>query len=289
MRNKALVAVAGAVLLVVAAAAIYGQVRTAAHTTIATDRTSSPPQTQIIQDGIMPPSPDQIALTRANRVYLWALSLTALFGAVGIGASAFIINYSDRVGEAQAVRIRQLERDRDVAKAEAVKADARIAEANAKAQEAVKQTEKARLATEELRKHTVGRQFSEEQIRRLIDLKDSGIIIEVNSVAVDPEATLYAAQFVIGGRMLGLTVGSVTTESGKMFFGTTVSGPDDEYTKILDEAFRIADPSVKKKSRTSIKFKWGAACRRSSFPSLRRGGGCYIIPGNRAGGTGATP
>ncbi len=237
MRSKALVVAALVILTVAAGAGIYGQVRMAADTTIATDRTNRPPQTQIIQDGIMPLSPEQIALTRANRIYLWAISLAALCGAMGIGASAFIINYSDKVMAAQNLQVRQLERDRDVARTEATKADARIAEANARAEEAIKQTAEAKLATETLRKETAPREFSAEQINKLAVLTGSGIKIEVDALYGDPEATIYAVQFVYQARQIGIESSAVTPKPDAMFFSVKIFGPDDQNTNLLVNIF----------------------------------------------------
>ena len=199
------------------ASLLYCHVIAAAEMTIATDSTSNAPQTQIIQDGIMPPSSDETVLIRANRVYLWAISLAAICGAVSVGATAFIINYSDRVGKAQAEQIRQLERDRDVARAE---------------------TAKAVLATEELRKETSWRMLSQDQANAITkEVKGKRSKLTIIYPSGDPEAAGLAAQFHSVFKQTSINTGHVEPRFGMGRFGVSLLYPRATNDKELVAAF----------------------------------------------------
>lgn len=221
--------------------------------TISTDSVSNAPPSQNSQGGIMPPSSDEIALNRANAAYLIAICLAAVFGAAGIGATFFVISYSNRVSAAQGRQVQQLQRDRDVARAEAARADARIAEANAQAEaarkiaaEAQAATASAVLATEELRKQTTGRTMPDDQINEISNaLRGSGIHLQIECPFGDAEAAIYAAQVNIMLNANGVDVGKVNLRYDGMFFGIAVLGPDDAYTQAIRKSFEDRGTKVR--------------------------------------------
>lgn len=197
----------------------------------------------------MPPSPDQIALTRAKRIYLVSITLAALCGGIGIGATAFVIRYSDKVSDAQGAQIRQLERDRDVARTDAIKAEARIAEANSRGEQARQEAAQANertaaleLQVEQERKERLRLDATVEKIlprsllisqaniirARLLLSRLSSVSIKVSHDGACADCALYARQISELLASIGMSV-----QPG-MVFGSSIRAPGGLALGVLD-------------------------------------------------------